>query len=119
MRIIKAFCLNNCPYSNNTKTLLSNFKDKYFNKDVDIQILAIDHSQKDELKKKYNHYTFPIILYENDNITHLLGGNEQLSNIFNKLETLNYNKLKEYKSKLSIAEYKILKWLYFSKLNII
>lgn len=129
MRYIIAYCLNGCPYSNNTKNMLLEFKKSYINSNnLDIQIINVNQieSEKNFLKKKYNHNTFPIVLYKSDdNKDYLLGGNQELINIFDKLSTLNIQKLKDIKinslnknyTNSSIAEYKILKWLYINKSN--
>ena len=129
MRYIIAYCLNNCPYSNNTKNMLLEFKKSYINSNnLDIQIINVNQieSEKNFLKKKYNHNTFPIVLYKSDdNKDYLLGGNQELINVFDKLSTLNIQKLKDIKinslnknyTNSSIAEYKILKWLYINKSN--
>ena len=136
-RKIIAYCLEYCPYSNNTKHILEEYLNILNTNNIDkidIEIVNIKNdNNKIKLKEYYNHNSFPIIIYTSKNLkNYVLGGNDKLKDILNLLEKVNLdNSIKTSKdfkeelknlnifSRLTKTEYLFLKWLYYIKLNII
>jgi hypothetical protein len=114
MRKIVAYCRVNCPHSDNTKNILSNFNKP--NDKINIDIISIPNNDKikNNLKKLYNHYTFPIIVYKSKyDKTYTFGGNDKLMKTISTLDNLTTDKLKELRNTMPYNDYKILKWLYY------
>ena len=99
MTKIKAFCLENCFFSENAKLLLNN-------NNIEFDLVNVKYENKEDYKKLNKMNTFPQIFLETGNESLKIGGYDDFNNLVNIInENKNfdniYNKLK---NKLNFEE---------------
>tara|TARA_Y200000002_G_C22487371_1_gene581474 strand:- start:170 stop:523 length:354 start_codon:yes stop_codon:yes gene_type:complete len=77
MTKIKAYCLENCFFSENAKLLLNN-------NNIEFDLINVKYENKDEYKKINKMNTFPQIFLETDNESIKIGGYDN----FNRLVSI-------------------------------
>ena len=114
---IIAYCRDGCGYSSNTSNVLSDLKkiiSNNSNLSIEIHIVSNNEIEKNEVKTKLNlligsYSTFPIIIYESSKgIQFFIGGNsdlEQIMNFVNSFNQININNFQSCISNTTLTQY--------------